>query len=143
MLKICYKPGGYSKQILTDIYRDIFISINNFSLISHKKDKKAVEKANLKKKQTGSNKWTDNQKKISSEKMKGNLNPMFGTRYQWMYLNTVNKRVPLSEVEDYLLKGWSKGRYKKSFAFLQKESADLDKGEVDIESQQADESNTA
>ncbi len=31
----------------------------------------------------------------------------------------------------------------KSFAFLQKESADLDKGEVDIESQQADESITA
>ena len=31
----------------------------------------------------------------------------------------------------------------KSFAFLQKESADLDKGEVDIESQQADESTAA
>lgn len=112
MLKICHTSRTYSAQLLTDLYRDIYEKINGYSLISHKKDKEAIEKANLKKSQTGSNKWTEEQKAKASLKMLGENNPAYGTKYQWMYLKETNKRVSLEQVQEYLAKGWLKGRWR-------------------------------
>ena len=73
---------------------------------------KKYGKANLKKSQTGSNKWTEEQKAKASLKMLGENNPAYGTRYQWMYFEETNKRVPLEQIQNYLDQGWLKGRWR-------------------------------
>ena len=44
--------------------------------------------------------------------MLGENNPAYGTRYQWMYFEETNKRVPLEQVQNYLDQSWLKGRWR-------------------------------
>ena len=44
--------------------------------------------------------------------MLGENNPAYGTRYQWMYFEGTNKRVPLEQIQNYLAQGWLKGRWR-------------------------------
>lgn len=113
MLKL-YSNLNIAKDTLTDVYREIFIQVNGYSLISRPKDKANIEKGVQTRIKNGKKLSSDALQKMS-ERSKGNRNPMYGTTFVFMYLGKVNKRVKPEEVETHLTQGWIKGKYEDAF----------------------------
>ena len=51
--------------------------------------------------------------KANSVLQKGSKNSQYGKRFKWMNNSIVNKKVPITEVDEYILNNWSFGIIKK------------------------------
>ena len=104
-------PSNFSRGLIKKVYQKIYFEVNNKKLVQHKKSKEHL--INFSKNRKGIPIHNNEFKQKQSNRMEGNKNPMFNTKYKWMNKDGVNKRVNLDEIENFIKNNWTFGKIEK------------------------------